>query len=153
VVREFFAAWKKLSSRRTTSQAGRPFVAECPEEIKSLQEVVPAQQGLCEMLDTLESTVLDLLKERDQLRKKLEELCQQSSIRQPNRSTRRPTGTKTPPRSRAQQERTKKSDPVETPAVNPSESPDESKVPTGTRNALGRTLAQLRVNRDRGQSH
>jgi hypothetical protein len=101
------------------------------------------------MLDTLESTVLDLLKERDQLRNELEELCRQSSIR----STRRPTGKKTPPRSRAQQERTKKSDPVETSAVNPSESPDESKVPPGTRNALGRTLAQLRVNRDRGQSH
>jgi cell envelope opacity-associated protein A len=126
-------------------------VAECPEEMKSFQEAASAQQDLCEMLDALETTVLDLLKQRDQLRKTLEDLCRQSSIHQPNRSTRSPTGRK-PPRSRAQQERKKKSDPVETPAVNQSESSDESKVPTGARNALGRTLAQLRVNRNRGHS-
>jgi hypothetical protein len=135
-----------------TSQADNRSWLSAPEEMKSFQKAASARQDLCKMLDALESIVLDLLKERDQLRKKLEERCRQSPIHQPNRSTRSPTNKK-PARSRAQQERTKKNDPVETPAVNPSKSSDESTVPTGARNALGRTLAQLRVNRDRGHSH
>jgi hypothetical protein len=105
------------------------------------------------MLDRLESTVLDLARERDQLRKKIEELSRQLSSRRPSRSRRARTGKK-PSRSIAKQERRKKSDPAETAAAKAraakaAASPDESKTPTGTRNALGRTLAQLRLNRDR----
>lgn len=103
------------------------------------------------MLDALESIVLDLVRERDQLLENIEELRRHSSIKKPRRSTRKRAGKK-PRGSRAQQGRRKKSDPVQKPAVNPSVSPDESKAPTGTRNALGRTLAQLRVNRDSGHS-
>lgn len=119
------------------------------EEIRSSQKAASAQQDLCEILDTLESNVLDLLKERDQLRKKVEELGQQPSIRQPKRSKRRSTARKAS-RSSAKQKRAKKSDPIEKPAVKTSAPPDGSEAAKGTRNALGRTLAQLRLNRDRG---
>jgi hypothetical protein len=107
------------------------------------------------MLEALEAGILHLRQERDKLRNELEELrrqpaVQQPAVQQPKRAKRGRSGPKRP-RSRAQQKRPKKNDLAQTPAVK-SEFPNEPGAPRKTRNALGRTLTQLRANRDSGPS-
>jgi hypothetical protein len=102
------------------------------------------------MLEALEAGILHLRQERDKLRNELEELRRQPAVQQPKRAKRGRSGPKRP-RSRAQQKRPKKNDLAQTPAVK-SEFPNEPGAPRKTRNALGRTLTQLRANRDSGPS-
>jgi septal ring factor EnvC (AmiA/AmiB activator) len=116
--------------------------------MKSSKDAASAPWDLSEMLEALEAGILQLRQERDKLRKELEELRRQAAIQQPNRSKRARNG-RNRPRSRAQQKHSKKNDPLQTPAVK-SDFPIEPRAPRKTKNALGRTLTQLRANRDFG---
>jgi hypothetical protein len=126
-----------------------------------------AEQNLCGMLDALEAGILELREERDQLRSKLEELRFEGPVRSISRrkSTRRKSGRKSrkkPRGSLKQSARSRKVDSIqEKPgdsagqtAPNPQEPTNEpnEKAQRKTRNALGRTLSQLRAIRDSGRS-
>lgn len=115
----------------------------CPEEMKSSEETVSAPSDLSEMLGALEAGVFQLRQERNKLRRELDELRRQPSIQKHTRPRLSRNGRKRP-RPRAQQRHSKNSDPVQTPTVQ-TEFPNEPGAPRKTRNALGRTLIQLRA--------
>jgi len=120
------------------------------------------------MLDALEAGILELREERDQLRTRLEELRLEEPVRSTSRgkSTRRKSGRKSRKKPRGSQKQAARSrkvhsiqertvNSVDQTAANAQESqnePNESRAPRKTRNALGRTLSQLRAIRESGHS-
>jgi hypothetical protein len=119
----------------------------CPQEMKSSEETASAPWDLSEMLEALEAGIFQLRHERDRLREELEELRRQSAIQQSSGARRGRNARK----GNARQKHLKKNDPVQTPTVK-SVFPNEPVTPRKIRNALGRTLTQLRANRDCGHS-
>jgi hypothetical protein len=109
--------------------------------MKSSPEAAPAEKYLGEMLDALEAGLLRLRRARDDLRETLERAARQSA-RQPRNPRRSPAPKPRPEKDRSLQPST----------PNEAEPQSQPKAPRKTRNALGRTLTQMRVPREPGHS-
>lgn len=104
-----------------------------------------AENCLCEMLDALEAGVLQLLQQRNELRAILAQVGKPHSVRQPKRPKIAHNG-KSPRRSRASEVRTDKTD---SPFTSTAPGKLQNEPPTRkTRNALGRSLTQIRATRN-----
>jgi hypothetical protein len=105
-------------------------------------EAAPAETNLCELLDALEAGLLHMRRERDELRETLARSGRQSG-RRPAAKTRAAKTTRTEKINNPQV-----SAPDQTEPESPPQKP--SKKPSKPRQALGRTLNQIRTPREPG---